>query len=95
MASLVKYAGSRDTGSPKPPSSRRRLELSAETVGGHAQKEGVLEDHGRLIKTHELCTLKTTGFEHAYRRLRMRVVATSANVRRDGMGYPEPARFAP
>ncbi len=27
---------------------------AAETVGGHAQKKGVLEDDGRLIKTHEL-----------------------------------------
>jgi predicted alpha/beta-hydrolase family hydrolase len=68
MASLVKYAGSRDTGSPKPPSNvatglqacrSTELELcrygkAAETVGGHAQKKGVLEDYGRLIKTHEL-----------------------------------------
>jgi hypothetical protein len=32
----------------------------------------VLEDYRRLIKTHEFSTLKTTGVEHAYRRLRMR-----------------------
>jgi hypothetical protein len=50
------------------------MEPSAETVGGHAQKKGVLEDYRRLSKTHELWTLKTTGFEHAYRRLRLRVV---------------------
>jgi hypothetical protein len=55
-------------------------------VGGHAQKEGVLEDYGRQIKTHELCTLKTTGFEHAYRRLRVRAVITCTTVRRDGTG---------
>jgi hypothetical protein len=36
----------------------------------------VLEDYRRLIKTHEFCTLKTTGVEHAYRRLRMRVLIT-------------------
>jgi len=50
------------------------MELSAETVGGHAQTQGVLEDYRRLIKTHEFSTLKTTGVEHAYRRLRMRVI---------------------
>jgi hypothetical protein len=37
----------------------------------------VLEDYRRLIKTHEFCTLKTTGVEHAYRRLRMRVMNSS------------------
>jgi len=52
------------------------LELSAETVGGHAQKKGVVEDYRRMIKTRESCTLNTTGFEHAYRRLRMRVIVT-------------------
>jgi hypothetical protein len=52
------------------------MELSAETVGGHAQTKGVLEDSSALIKTHEFCTLKTTGVEHACRRLRMRVVIT-------------------
>jgi hypothetical protein len=34
-----------------------------------------------MIKTHETETLNTTGFEHAYRRLRMRVVFTCAAVR--------------
>jgi hypothetical protein len=60
------------------------LELAAETVGGHAQTKGVLEDYRRLIETHEFCTLKTTGVEHAYRRLRMRAVATSP-AKRQGM----------
>ena len=60
------------------------MELSAETVGGHAQTKGVLEDYRRLIKTHELRTLKTTGVEHAYRRLRMRVIATLP-AKRQGM----------
>jgi hypothetical protein len=54
------------------------LAVSAETVGGHAQKKGVVEDYRRLIKTHEIRTLDTTVFEHAYRRLRMRVVFTCA-----------------
>jgi hypothetical protein len=66
------------------------MELSAETVGGHAQTQGVLEDYRRLIKTHESCTLKTTGVEHAYRRLRMRVIIACLSVRRDGRGAPEP-----
>jgi hypothetical protein len=39
--------------------------VSAETVGGHAQKKGVVEDARLLIKTHETETLNTTGFEHA------------------------------
>jgi hypothetical protein len=34
----------------------------------------VLEDYRRLIKTHESWTLTPTGVEHAYRRLRMRVI---------------------
>ncbi len=44
MAALVTYAVERDTGSPKPPSTRRRTEILAETVGGHAQTQGVLVD---------------------------------------------------
>jgi hypothetical protein len=76
MAPLVKYAGERDTGEPEASSTRRRLERSAETVGGHAQTQGVVEDYGHMSKTHESCTLNTTGGEHAYRRLRMRVVVT-------------------
>jgi len=76
MASLVAKAGGRGTGEPEASSTRRRWKLSAETVGGHAQTKGVLEDYRRLIKTHEFCTLKTTGVEHAYRRLRMREFAT-------------------
>jgi hypothetical protein len=50
----------------------------------------VLEDYGRLIKTHEFCTLKTTGVEHAYRRLRMRVIATCPTFRPSVWGNPEP-----
>ena len=76
MAPLVTYAGERDTGEPEASSTRRRLERSAESVGGHAQTQGVVEDYGRLSKTHESCTLNTTGVEHAYRRLRMWVDAT-------------------
>jgi hypothetical protein len=65
-------------------------ELSAETVGGHAQTKGAVEDYRRLIKTHEFCTLNTTRVEHAYRRLRMRVIIACLSVRRDGGGDPEP-----
>jgi len=71
---LSAYAGERGAGHPKPPvfggaqsPIRRRLALSAETVGGHAQKKGVVEDYWLLIKTHETETLNTTVFEHAYR----------------------------
>ena len=65
---------------------RRRSALSAETVGGHAQKKGVVEDYWLLIKTPETETLNTTGFEHAYRRLRMRSVFTCATVRQGMTG---------
>jgi hypothetical protein len=68
------HTPSQRQGQPLASSTRRRKELSAETVGGHAQTQGVIEDYRRLIKTHEFCTLKTTGVEHAYRRLRMRVI---------------------
>jgi len=51
-------------------------------VGGHAQTEGVVEDYRRLSKTHESCTLNTTVGEHAYRRLRVRVVTTCPAMKR-------------
>ncbi|MFN9273636.1 MAG: hypothetical protein ACK6DO_11495, partial [Planctomycetia bacterium] len=52
LPSLVSNAGERGAGHPKPPvfgsaqsPIRRRLAVSAETVGGHAQKKGVVEDY--------------------------------------------------
>jgi hypothetical protein len=64
---LAAYAGSRGTGSLKPRvfgdaqlQIRRRSAVSAESVGGHAQKKGNVEDHRRPIKTHEIRTLNMT-----------------------------------
>ncbi len=51
MAALVTYAVSTAGATP---SLLYGDGEAAETVGGHAQKKGVLEDYGRLIKTHEL-----------------------------------------
>ena len=102
LPALVKYAGSTagvtprlsHSGSPRREPKGCRVAVSAESVGGHAQKKGVVEDYRRLIKTHELCTLNTTGFEHAYRRLRMRAVITCPAVRRLDVESPKPQSHA-
>ena len=63
-------------GSPSPPqlvgaeNFRRRR-----SVGTRRRRES-LRTFWRLIKTHESCTLNTTGVEHAYRRLRVRFAIT-------------------
>jgi len=62
---------------------------------GTRRRRGVVEDYRRLIKTHEFCTLNTTGVEHAYRRLRMRVLVTCHAVRRGDMGSPKPVHIQP
>ena len=73
---------------------RRRRE-SLRTISRQGRRRGSSPaDGGRPRDVrHDAETFREDGFEHAYRRLRMRVIVPCPNVKREGVGNPEPARL--